>query len=117
MAYQLRDDPAVICLGHVAVFFVPIAKMHRHDVIDWLDHELIERYQGITKMEGMIEGSYRQGLELVMDRHLRYEVSFLGSEKVSEFIELMKELCSRIKEESIYLTMGAKSYLIAPKGS
>ncbi len=131
MIEKLHKDPEIVHLGRMAVFLVPAYKMRRrfekpdgkstdYDRIfgvseeERLDLELIKRYQGITKVTANVEGSYRLGDKLVKDAHIRYEVSFRGPDKVLEFVELLKELCRKLNEDSIYLTMGENSYLVRP---
>ncbi len=121
MLEQLHNDPEIVSLGRMAVFLVPSKKMLRplglgdESEESLLDRELIKRYQGLTKVTAHVEGSYQLGGELVQESHIRYEVSFLGTDKVLEFVQLLKELCRKLNEESIYLTMGESSYLVRPE--
>jgi len=116
---MFENDPEVISLGRMAIFFLPIKKLRQvcgeqtHESA--IDKELIARYEGLSKITGHVEGCYRMKSEIVDDDHVRYEVSFLGKNKVIEFVEFLKEVCRRLGEESIYLTMGEKSYLVQPK--
>ena len=134
MLEELHNDPEIVSLGRMAVFLVPASKMRKewaptegevtsHTKVfgvteeERLDRELIKRYQGVTKVTANVEGSYRLGGELIREDHIRYEVSFLGPDKVLEFVQLLKELCRKLNEDSIYLTMGENSYLVKPKGA
>jgi len=128
---SIPNDPDIVPLGRMAVFLVPAYKMRRQfakpneeatdrnqifgvSEEERLDRELIKRYQGVTKVTANVEGSYQLGGKLVRDAHIRYEVSFLGTDKVLEFVQLLKELCRKLDEDSIYLTMGENSYLVRP---
>lgn len=114
---SLDDDPEIIPLGRMAVVYVPSDKLDRHpDIQIQFDQTLIEQYQGMTKMTQFIEGHYQMGPSIVRDPHVRYEVSFSGGEnRVFQFVALIKQLCRDLGEESIYLTMGEKSFLVQPK--
>ncbi len=117
---ELHNDPEIVSLGRMAIFLVPVSKMRAgapaETEEDRLDRELMKRYQGVTKVTANVEGSYQLGGKLVREAHIRYEVSFQGADKVLEFVQLLKELCRKLNEESIYLTMGENSYLVKPKG-
>ena len=110
----LADDPEVIPLGQMAVFYLP-AKHLQGEVGVRLDATLIADYQGMTKITQAVEGHFQMGPTVVKDDHVRYEVAFLGKDRVPEFIALLKQVCRDLGEQSIYVTMGEKAYLIHPK--
>ena len=117
---MFENDPEVIDLGRMAIFFVPVTKLKEfvsttqtHEQA--IDEALIQRFQGFTKMKMPWEGHYQMGSDVVQDEHVRYEVSFKGKEKVKEFVEFLKTVCRNLGEDSIYLTMGKNSFLIKPR--
>lgn len=109
----------VIPLGEVVTFFLPINKLTRYPHIkQTLENKLISDYKGYTKTEAVFEGHYKIGTDIICDQHSRYEVSFDGGLRAMlPFIQLIKEVCVGLREQSIYLTMGNRSYLIQPKVS
>lgn len=125
--------PNAVYIGHVAVFYVPIKKLdmvvegefpYRAQVRDGsfvdltvrslLHNYFVQNFNAYTHEVSNIQGYWMDKDLLVRDEHERYEVSFTGREKVKEFVTFLSELCSLIKEDSIYLTMGYKSWLVVP---
>lgn len=115
----------LVYIGHVAVFYLPQSKLDdEHYRCDGmlprqLVHEfLMEHYNAYTVSIDNTRGFWRQSKQsrIYADINARYEVSFLGKEKIPFFVEFLSGLCKSIEEEAIYLTMGKKSYLVLPKG-
>jgi len=116
---MFENDPEIIDLGRMAIFFLPATKLQKtasngHTHEQNIDEALTHRFQGFTKQSMPWEGHYRMGSEVVRDNPIRYEVSFKGKNKVREFVALLKTVCREIGEESMYLTMGENSYLVKP---
>jgi len=122
---RLPLPPYLVPLGRMAIFYLPSNKLALPDnspqwqggrtLEEAIDEALIKRYQGVTKITQNVEGHYHMGSQVVKDDHVRYEVSFLGKVKVREFIAFLRDVCVDMEEESIYLTMGQRAYLIEPK--
>lgn len=55
--------------------------------------------------------------QIFCDRHVRYEVSFDGRDKILGFVGFLSEMCALLQEQAIYVTMGQKSWLVLPKGT
>jgi hypothetical protein len=115
----------LLCIGQVAVFYLPIQKLHsnQHGMGDKTPKELIheflmDNYNAYTLETSNTEGFWRHNRKsrVFQDTNARYEVSFLGKDKVPRFVGFLSEMCGIMGEEAIYLTMGRKSYLVLPKG-
>jgi len=114
----------LIYIGQVAVFYVPVQKL---DVLEFgLDGQtprmlferfLMENYNAYTLEISDTQGFWRehQKSHIFEDKNARYEVSFDGKERVEGFVRFLSEMCSLMKEEAIYLTMGWKSWLVVPR--
>ena len=107
-------------IGQVAVFYIPAAKL---DVVvagvaarQMLHDYFVENFNAYTHEVSKISGYWvnKDKDILVKDDHERYEVSFRGRDKVKKFVEFLSEICGLIEEDSIYLTMGYKSWLVVP---
>ena len=111
--------PNAVYIGHVAVFYIPETKL---DLVledgrtarSILHDFCVENYNAYTHEVSKIQGYWVNKDILVKDQHERFEISFEGKEKVKKFVAFLSELCKMIQEESIYLTMGYKSWLIVP---
>ena len=114
-------------IGQVAVFYIPTAKL---DIGNPPGHEdlpnvtarmllhgyFVKNFNAYTHEVSKISGYWvnKEKDILVTDEHERYEVSFKGREKVKEFVTFLSKICGLIGEDSIYLTMGYKSWLVVP---
>jgi hypothetical protein len=116
----------LVPLGRIAVFYVPAAKMDdpafgREGVIPRVLFErfFLERFGGLTHEESKIRGQWTSpdGQKVFTDLHERFEVSFAGKDKTSAFLDFLSEMCGLLQEESIYLTMGTRSWLVKPPTS
>lgn len=106
-------DGRVEHIGRIAVFYLPSKKLNaevRGDIHDFF----VSRHGAYTHESGDIRGYWHDGRRLVDDSHERYEISFKGDEKFREFLGFLSELCSRVEEKSIYLTVGEESFLVRP---
>lgn len=119
--------PNAVYIGHVAVFYIPAKKLdaplgdavdrhlHKgHTAREILHDFFVKNYNAYTHEVSKIHGYWMDKDILVKDEHERYEVSFSGRDKVKEFVLFLSEICSLIKEDAIYLTMGYKSWLVVP---
>ncbi len=120
------DTSFLIPLGRTAVFYVPAPKMDdpRYGCdgltpTEMFDQFFLSHFGGLTHEESQIRGEWtsEDGQKVFTDSHQRYEVSFSGREKTDVFLSFLSEMCGRMQEESIYLNMGSRSWLVKPRGS
>ena len=120
----MEDMDELVYLGQVAVFFVPVQKLDsleygKNGMTPRLVFEdfLMDHYNAFTLEISNTQGLWREHKQAPIwrDENARYEVSFDG--EVAPFVRFLSEMCSRLQEQSIYLTMGYKSWLVLPKGS
>lgn len=113
----------LIPLGKLAVFYVPSDKMndprYGRDGLtptQLFDRFFLEKFGGLTHEESNIRGQWTSadGQKIFTDRHQRYEVSFAGRKKTREFLDFLAEMCRLLGEESIYLAMGSRTWLVTP---
>lgn len=109
-------------IGQVAVFYIPSAKLDLplddgRTARQILHDFCVANYNAYTHEISKIQGYWVSKDILIRDEHERFEVSFRGREKVKEFVIFLSEVCALIEEDSIYLTMGYKSWLVVPKFS
>lgn len=106
-------------IGQVAIFYIPTSKLDMQilqgTTRDLLHNFFVEHYNAYTHEISKIQGFWVKQDILVRDEHERFEVSFDGREKVQEFVNFLSLICGLIQEDSIYLTMGNKSWLITPE--
>jgi hypothetical protein len=123
---RLRHASFLIPLGRQAVFYVPAEKMDDPQFgldgstpTEMFDRFFIQNFGGLTHEESQIRGEWASGdgQKVFTDQHQRYEVSFAGKKKEHEFLNFLSEMCGRLGEESIYVTMATRSWLVKPKKS
>ena len=112
-------------LGQIAIFYVPSRKLGS---IEYgregktprkvIEEFFLEKFGGLTHEQSNIQGQWRaeDAHKTLVDQHDRYEVSFAGQRNTIEFLEFVSDLCALLEEESIYLTMGDRSWLVKPRG-
>ena len=106
-------------IGHVSVFYVPTNKLdllleNGKTARVTLHDFCVEYFNAYTHEVSKIQGYWLNNEILHKDDHERYEISFRGRKKVKKFVAFLSNLCRMVGEESIYLTMGYKSWLIVP---
>lgn len=101
-------------LGKVAVFYVPSKKVTKQ-VAKEIHDFFVSKHRAYTHESGGIKGFWHDGERLTKDSHERYEISFKGDRNFREFLDFLSELCGKIGEKSIYMTMADESYLVNPK--
>ena len=81
------------------------------------DAFFLERFGGLTHEISKIRGQWTSpdGQKVFTDLHERYEVSFAGLTQTGEFLEFLSDMCGLLQEESIYLTMGTRAWLVKPR--
>lgn len=110
----MEEIPEAERIGKVAVFYIPSKKLNS-SVRSMIHEFFVSRHKAYTHESGDIKGYWHDGDSLNRDAHDRYEISFDGEEKFREFVGFLSDLCRKIGEKSIYLTMADESYLIKPK--
>lgn len=110
--------PQAQYIGQVAIFYIPIVKLDMiladgNTARQILHDFCVENYNAYTHEVSKIQGYWVDKNILVRDYHERFEVSFKG-EKVNDFVSFLSNICGLINEDSIYLTMGYKSWLVVP---
>lgn len=113
--------PNLEYIGHIATFYLPSKKLDNPEYgldgrspREILHDFFVQNYNAYTHEISKIKGYWKRE-ESIVDEHERYEVSFKGRRRVRAFVGFLSELCALMKEESIYLTMGYKSWLVTPK--
>jgi hypothetical protein len=112
-----ETHPCLEYVGHMATFYIPRQKLSN---VERECHEFfLANYDAYTFEDSNIQGYWRPHPDssIFEDENVKYVVSFQGDDRVFAFIDFLSQLCGRIGEECIYLTMGYKSWLVWPKGS
>jgi hypothetical protein len=78
------------------------------------DDFFLKEFGGLTHEESKIQGQWisPDGSKVFTDLHERYEVTFSGKKKSRLFIDFLAEMCGLLQEDSIYMTMGDRSWLV-----
>lgn len=101
-------------IGKVAVFYIPSKKIDA-SVNRGIHDFLVSKHNAYTHESGGIRGFWHDGSRLTRDSHDRYEISFKGKDNFTQLLDFLSDLCGKIGEKSIYMTMADESYLIRPK--
>lgn len=101
-------------IGKVAVFYIPVHKLSKK-IRKEIHNFFMNNYYAYTHEVSGIQGFWSSDKKIVKDKHERYEVSFKGEKNLKKFVSFLSNICSSIKEKSIYLTVGGESYLIGPR--
>jgi len=118
-----RKHSFLVPLGRVAVFYVPAEKMSdpRYGLdgltpTQMFDQFFLQKFGGLTHEESQIRGKWTSsdGNKVFTDSHQRYEVAISGKKKATEFVHFLSEMCGRLHEESIYLSIGTRCWLVKP---
>lgn len=99
-------------IGVIVTFYVPTNKLNkkiRKDLHDFF----VNNYEAYTHETSNIKGFWIKKDELIKDKHEKYEVSIKSEKKIKELIDFVSIICKKVKEDSIYLTIGKNSYLIS----
>ena len=81
---------------------------------DMFHNFFMKHFNAYTHEKSGIEGFWREEKgAIVIDENERYEVSFLdNNEQLEKFIKFLSKMCSLLKENSIYVTIGDSSWLV-----
>jgi hypothetical protein len=118
-----RHASFLVPLGRIAVFYVPAEKMDDprygrdgQTPTQLFDEFFLRNFGGLTHEESHIRGEWSSAdrQKVFTDLHQRYEVSFSGNKKETQFLEFLSEMCGLLREESIYLTIGTRAWLVKP---
>lgn len=116
--------PNLTYIGHVAVFYVPTFKLEDASLgVNGLAAKEIfaayfmDNFNAFTLGGSNVQGFWREHekANLFVDINSRYEISFSGKDNVEMFVDFLSDMCTLIEEESIYVVMGYKSWLVWPK--
>ncbi|MFO0947086.1 MAG: hypothetical protein U1D30_14275 [Planctomycetota bacterium] len=120
----LTHSTSLVYVGEVATFFVPVHKLDSEKYLRdgktpriLFEEFLMENYNAYTLEISNTQGLWREQKKskIFRDENARYEVSFRGQENVSSFVEFLSDMCTLLKEEGIYVTMGHKSWIVLPR--
>jgi predicted AlkP superfamily phosphohydrolase/phosphomutase len=65
-------------------------------------------------MSGSIVGYWLSENQLFEDNHEKYEISIDNEYSLFDLIDFIGEMCKKIEEKCIYVTIGDESYLVHP---
>jgi hypothetical protein len=102
-------------LGKVAVFYIPSEK-NTDSIRQELHDFFVSKHNAYTHEASEIIGYWTDNNCIIEDKHERYEVS-IRKKEMSSLIDFISNLCEKINEKSIYLTIGNKSYLVSKKNT
>ncbi len=110
-------------LGLIGVFLLPSLKLkersQRNDkTFEEIIHQfLMRKFNGYTAAGGNIFGYWKspKGREFYGE-HKEYRVSFTDKEDIPTLEGFLAKIGAEIGEQSIYMEIGEKSWLIYPKG-
>lgn len=106
-------------LGRPAVFLLPSHKMQR----EWSSGVTVERrlhefllaeFGGFTSTLVPYFGFWHGGTMANYDECRRYEVSFVGQERIPVLLNLLASIARQIGEECVYFTAGQYACLVYP---
>lgn len=106
-------------LGRPAVFLLPSHKLQKEwkggqTVEEWLRQFLLEQFGGFTSTLIPYFGFWHGGTNAVYDECRRYEVSFIGPERIPMLLTQLATIARHIEEDCIYFTAGQYACLIYP---
>lgn len=116
----MEDMRELVYLGPLAVFYVPIKKLdsikfNNKTPRELFEEFLMEHFNAFTLTITNTQGFWRKHKQspIFCDQNAQYNVSFDGN--VEPFVKFLSEMCHIIQEQSIYLTIENKSWLVLPK--
>jgi hypothetical protein len=120
---MLEHSKSLIYIGEVAVFYVPINKLDdpqygrdEKTPRELFEEFLLDHFNAYTLEVSDTQGFWREHRRsrIFRDKNARYEVSFRGKENLSDFVRFLSDMCRLMREEAVYVTMGAMSWLVLP---
>lgn len=99
-------------LGKLIVFYIPSKKITsavREDIHNFF----VSNHNAYTHISGSIVGYWVNEGYLFEDHHERYEIS-IEEKDLSNLIDFISNVCNKLEEKSIYVTIGSESYLVYP---
>ncbi len=117
---KFRDeaDLKIIDLGRPAVFLIPVTKIKvalpsGTTLEEHLKGILLKEFGAFSVTELPYVGLWRNNeRDLICDRCLRYEVSFVGQERIPHLMGVLARTAALIGEECIYFLAGEDACLI-----
>ncbi|MBI5654121.1 hypothetical protein HZC53_00485 [Candidatus Uhrbacteria bacterium] len=110
----------VIDLGRPAAFLIPGAKLKvalpsGTTVEEHLKDILLKEFGAFSVTELPYVGLWRNHeRDLICDRSMRYEVSFVGQDRIPLLMGMLARIAAVVGEECIYFTAGEDACLIKP---
>lgn len=110
----------LVPLGTMTVFYVPSQKLddnrffEDHRTARAVIHEfLMDRFRAYTQTPTPVKGFWIDHADaLHHDVMERFEVSFNEEKHFDQIIEFLVSMSQTLKEDSIYVTRGERSYLV-----
>jgi len=100
-------------IGKLVTFYVPKNKLSdpiKNDIHNFF----VLKHKAYTRESGEIIGYWHSGVDIIREKHERYEISLKNNE-IKDLVFFIESLCEKIKEKCIYVTIGNNSYLVHPK--
>lgn len=96
-------------LGKPAIFLIPSFKL---ESIEFEIHSfLMQNYGKAWNQTSNVKGYWMGKVE---GEYIKFEISFVGKEKIPNLKKFLAQICIKIGEECIYLITGADSWYIYP---
>ena len=111
----------IVDLGRPAVFLLPFGKARscmigKLTVSADICQFLLDKFGAFTVTELPYVGLWRNNeKDLICDRCLKYEVSFVGPERIPVLMERLARIAGHIGEDCIYFKAGEDTCLIMAK--
>lgn len=111
--YQIKD------IGREFLFYFPASKVHQR--LDWkttveekLHSFLVANFTGFTRTTIPSFGVWHDGQVFHFDQCYRYEISFLGKDKIPMLISELSSLARLVDERCVYIGAGQYRALVFP---
>lgn len=104
----------IVLIGDNCEFYIPLAK---HNLVEQKLHSyFVNRHNAYSLERPEIKGFWRhnRSSELLEEKHVKY-ICGISHVDLSHFVAFLSEMCSLMKEQAIYVTMGHKSWLVTPR--
>jgi hypothetical protein len=108
----------VVDLGRPATFLIPECKLQNsignHTVEKSIEAFLLENFGAFTTTSIPSFGVWMNETQIHYDECKRYEVSFVGKEKVQILLDFLSEIAKATQEICLYVCAGQYSCLLYP---
>lgn len=106
-------------LGRTAVFLIPASKLKDRghnpptSIEEVLHQFLTENFGAYHTTLAREAGFWKNGMgQMIYDESVRYEVAFLGKERLPLLLEKIAAIAKIIQEDCIYITVGQYTGLV-----